>query len=245
MKSFINLAVCGLLAFAVQANAASVQLATNAADAIAASPTATKWAAEQLGVKAGASVAELNAAIAKRSPSEQSAVINAINAFAGKAVLGSDTRVVRKNENLAKTLFTTSTGQTLAVASMVNNAAGKENITNAAAGSCSPDEIAGKIYNKIAKIAPDVTLDDVKNNIKLGYNSLGNCGRLLTDLKPEPLANETRITKVERDCLSNQRPNGHPKRTECLIKANREVLGLTEEAARENQKALEACGYNI
>jgi hypothetical protein len=109
---------------------------------------------------------------------------------------------------------------------------------------CSTGGIAKAIYDKIAPIAPDVTLADVTANIEGGYNSIGNCGHALTDMKAEPLANEMRITTSERGCLSGQSPKGHPKRTECLVAANRDVLGLSQADATENQAALEKCGYN-
>jgi hypothetical protein len=135
-------------------------------------------------------------------------------------------------------------GKELKSDSWTNSAPTKGVAPAPTADRCDIKLIADGQYNKIHTIAPDISASDVQAN--MDYLNQGNCGKSVSDLSAEPLANLHRITKIERDCLSGQLAAGNPKRTECLVEAHKKVLGLDQVGATDNVNQLDkSCHYSL
>lgn len=139
MKALVKLAICGMIAVAMQAHAQSAQLQG------VARTQAGKAFLSQMGLGANATAAELAAAMNKMklSPVQQAAITKAIGQFNSQAVAGNGTSVATRNEEIAKSLFGKA-GELLKPTTQANNADNTA-VAKAAAMTCSREELATKL----------------------------------------------------------------------------------------------------
>ncbi len=139
MKALVKLAVCGILAVAVQANAQSLQLGQFAR-------TQTGQAfLRQMGLGANATAAELTAAMNRMnlSAAQQAAVTKAISQFNQQAVAGNNAAAVSRNEQIAQAIVAPK-GQVLPVTALADNAS-RDAVSAAGAPQCDASSVASAL----------------------------------------------------------------------------------------------------
>lgn len=109
MKSVLNVAIAGLLALGLTANAQTASISNEAMIILQKNKVAQDLLAKRLGVRVG-TAAEANVALKKLAPSDQAAVLKAISAYTNNAVEGSSAAAVASNKKAAELAFSVSTG---------------------------------------------------------------------------------------------------------------------------------------
>src|SRR5262249_16724168 len=111
MKAIYQLAACGILALTFNFANAAV-LAANVAESVEGNQIARQGVIDTLGVRAGASAAEIEAAIAspRFSAAEKAAIAGRLNEFARQYVAPTSAQFRAQDNELAKSLFKTPSG---------------------------------------------------------------------------------------------------------------------------------------
>ena len=181
MKVLSKIAVCGLLSLTLSsaANAQSAAVTQKAVQAMQQSATAKQFLQNRLGLRPGASAADVNAALARLGSAERAVAVGAINAFSTKAVITGDSSAISANEALAKTIFSTSNGQLIDLAKSGPTAsrdavvAGEttRQLRNENGQFCSKSDYANRV-----SADTKVSQGEALTLLEGGYIRMGTCG---------------------------------------------------------------------
>lgn len=246
MKALVKLAVCGILAVAVQANAQSVQLGQFAR-------TQTGQAfLRQMGLGANATAADLTAAMNRMSLSaaQQASVTKAITDFNKQAVTGTNAAAVSRNEQIAQAIVAPK-GQVLAVTALSNNAS-RDAVSAAGGAQCDAASVASALSarggisfaaaeaaEKAGIIGPaKCAIKDIKSNAA-GINLGETAGCMLREGADKlPVGSQARID-IGSGCLAGALES--PESTPGVV---RMLTGAQAQAARSAfQQISTNCGY--
>ena len=149
----------------------------------------------------GATTADLAAAIGKRSPSEQAAIIGLLNSYTTSAVAAqssTDVAAKAKNANLAKLIFTTSTGQLLTIGSIVQGSVSKDAVTNVANGESQTCSNKGYAEEMVAKAGGGPDAVKVEHAIARKAITRGSCGTQdgVLALTPDALRRQKKLASI-------------------------------------------------
>lgn len=182
-KSILKLATCGILAMAFSYANAAV-LASNVGTAVSENAVARQWVMDNLKVRAGASVQELEAAIQnpalKFTPEQQAAIAKMLNQFGSQYVSSKKPALVAKNATLADRVFKIEKNGQLAmatVADIVQSSASetRQGVNNVAgAASCPTTDVLAQTLADAHKNAK-VSLADIRAAITSGTIVVGHC----------------------------------------------------------------------
>ncbi len=241
MKMIAKIAACGLLSLTLQtAFAQSAAVSSRAAEAIKSSQTAKRFAEQRLGLKTGASSADLTAAISKLGTAEQAAVISAINAYSSKAIQGNSAAAVMSNEALAKSIFAAKDGQILELAALTSKSGTRAG--TAKAGECSTLLDATKM-----SADTKVSYADVQAAIAAGTIKRGKC-----DEDPQVMGvgarenlNQAGVCALNKGAASLKGAARDQVVAGCLTDALNDDGGVQITAAQgmERLQNLNKCGY--
>ncbi|MBX3022985.1 MAG: hypothetical protein KF799_15020 [Bdellovibrionales bacterium] len=205
MKSVAKVAVCGILALAINANAQVGQaISQDALQIINKNAAARQYLAEKLGVRAG-SASEANVALKKLAPADQAAVLKAITAYTKNAVDSSSAAASASNTAAAKAAFASNTGSV--IESVVNAQNAKKNETI----SCSQKLDASRLA---VAGGPSVATIEAAN--KAGVVARGGCAE-----NPEEMSQENiKVFGLLSECGLNKGLNVNSSEAERV-----EVMG--------------------
>jgi hypothetical protein len=200
MKTVSKVAICGLLAFALQttANAQSVQVEQGAVRLMQESQIAKKFLEQKLGVKTG-SVADVNAALGKLSAAERAGVVAAINSYASQAVLANgNSNLISQDEKAARAAFTTGNGQLIEVAALVKSSSSRSAVTAKAieGKTCNLDEAAQDL-SAGTKVSQATAASLISKHV---INLMGECGKDVRQMGPAARGN----LLTAADCADRQ-----------------------------------------
>jgi hypothetical protein len=197
MKTISKVILCGLVTVAIQsvANAQSLQVEQKAVDMLEQNQIAKRFIEEKLGVKTG-QAADVNAALSKLTPAQQSGIYTAITAYATRASKPTNGTLTKMNNDLANRIFTRN-GKLLAVSDLVKNSSSRSSTKSK--NTCSADQLKD---DAIALSVPgsDVTYAQAYDALEKGQIKVDtqNCNTPAAQMKdPKAKGNLVKIAECQ------------------------------------------------
>lgn len=240
MKAVVKNVVCGLLAFAVhaQAFAASPQALKAELQSLVNNNAAARNYMKNLGInlEKGATPADIEAALAKASNENRAKALGAVQTYMENAVSGNSAQAIQKNKTATQLAFANDNGNGI---QQIVAAAGNDNAApaaKAAAGSCTYN-LSDSISAFVLPGGPSYAT--VEAFVKEGYLTRGKCNEDPAKME-EP---NRRVFAKWGECLLNKGDKSGASDGDCLNQANDGRLSKAESDYRAGKIAND-CGWN-